>query len=53
MDNRCIMSIYEFSKNEYMVEIIRSVVLWTVWLKINYLCFHVGVVPKNIKVLEM
>jgi hypothetical protein len=40
-------------KNETLVEIIRSVVLWIVWLERNRICFNIDVVPKSIKMLGM
>jgi hypothetical protein len=40
-------------KNQYVVELIRGAVSWSVWLERNRLCFHDQSKPKNVAVIGL
>jgi zinc-binding in reverse transcriptase len=40
-------------KNQYVVELVRGVILWNVWLERNRLCFNEQSKPKNVVVIGL
>jgi hypothetical protein len=49
MDSR---SCHSF-KNQYIVEFVKGVVLWTVWLERNNLCFNATCQSKTVAGIDM